>query len=179
MKRLEKKVKSGKLTKDQINSRGYNKYLHLKNEISVEIDYEKFYQDSYWDGLKGYITNTNLSNDAVISNYSNLWQIEKAFRMSKSDLEIRPIYHFTKRRIEAHISISFVAYSIYKELERLLYLYNAPFSVKKAREIIHNIYQIEVTLPDSGVKQKVLLQMDEEQQFLVNMIQNEISKSFG
>ncbi|MCT7612429.1 hypothetical protein N5U20_04315 [Aliarcobacter butzleri] len=52
---------------------GYNKYLHLKNEISVEIDYEKFYQDSYWDGLKGYITNTNLSNDAVISNYSNLW----------------------------------------------------------------------------------------------------------
>ncbi|MGJ0372871.1 hypothetical protein NG790_10425, partial [Aliarcobacter cryaerophilus] len=126
-----------------------------------------------------YITNTNLSNDAVISNYSNLWQIEKAFRMSKSDLEIRPIYHFTKRRIEAHISISFVAYSIYKELERLLYLYNAPFSVKKAREIIHNIYQIEVTLPDSGVKQKVLLQMDEEQQFLVNMIQNEISKSFG
>ncbi|MDK2084342.1 hypothetical protein PT502_11110 [Aliarcobacter butzleri] len=150
-----------------------------KNEISVEIDYEKFYQDSYWDGLKGYITNTNLSNDAVISNYSNLWQIEKAFRMSKSDLEIRPIYHFTRRRIEAHISISFVAYSIYKELERLLYLYNAPFSVKKAREIIHNIYQIEVTLPDSGVKQKVLLQMDEEQQFLVNMIQNEISKSFG
>ena len=179
LKRLEKKVKSGKLTKDQINSRGYNKYLHLKNEISVEIDYEKFYQDSYWDGLKGYITNTNLSNDAVISNYSNLWQIEKAFRMSKSDLEIRPIYHFTRRRIEAHISISFVAYSIYKELERLLYLYNAPFSVKKAREIIHNIYQIEVTLPDSGVKQKVLLQMDEEQQFLVNMIQNEISKSFG
>ena len=150
-----------------------------KNEISVEIDYEKFHQDRYWDGLKGYITNTNLSNDAVVSNYSNLWQIEKAFRMSKSDLEIRPIYHFTRRRIEAHISISFVAYSIYKELERLLYLYNAPFSVKKAREIIHNIYQIEVTLPDSGVKQKVLLQMDEEQQFLVNMIQNEISKSFG
>ena len=53
------------------------------------------------------------------------------------------------------------------------------FSVKKAREIIHNIYQIEVTLPDSGVKQKVLLQMDEERQFLVNIIQNEISKNFG
>ncbi|MGJ0315622.1 transposase [Aliarcobacter cryaerophilus] len=179
MKRLEKKVKSGKLTKDQINSRGYNKYLHLKNEISVEIDYEKFHQDRYWDGLKGYITNTNLSNDAVVSNYSNLWQIEKAFRMSKSDLEIRPIYHFTRRRIEAHISISFVAYSVYKELERLLYKYEAPFSVKKAREIIHNIYQLEIILPDSNVKEKILLQMDEEQQFLVNMIQNEISKSFG
>lgn len=177
LKRLEKRVKSGKLTKDQINNRGYNKYLHLKNEIHVEIDYDKFYQDSLWDGLKGYVTNTNLSNDEVISNYSNLWQIEKAFRMSKSDLEIRPIYHFTKRRIEAHISISFVAYSIYKELERLLYKYQSPFSVKKAREIIHNIYQMQITLPDSKIKQYVLLQMDEEQQFLVNMIQNEIMKN--
>jgi transposase len=179
LKRLEKRVKTGKLTKDQINSRGYNKYLHLKDEINVEINYERFYQDGLWDGLKGYITNTNLSNDVVISNYSNLWQIEKAFRMSKSDLEIRPIYHFTRRRIEAHISISFVAYSIYKELERLLYINNAPFSVKKAREIIHNIYQIQIILPDSQIKQNILLQMDEEQQFLVNMIQNEISKSFG
>ena len=64
-------------------------------------------------------------------------------------------------------------------VERLLSLYNAPFSVKKAREIIHNIYQLEIILPDSNVKEKILLQMDEEQQFLVNMIQNEISKSFG
>lgn len=179
LKRLEKRVKSGKLSKEQINSRGYNKYLHLKNEISVEIDYEKFHQDRYWDGLKGYITNTNLSNDAVVSNYSNLWQIEKAFRMSKSDLEIRPIYHFTKRRIEAHISISFVAYSVYKELERLLYKYEAPFSVKKAREIIHNIYQLEIILPDSNVKEKILLQMDEEHKFLLNIIEKEISKDFG
>ena len=117
-----------------------------------------------------YVTNTNLSNDAVVSNYSNLWQIEKAFRMSKSDLEIRPIYHFTKRRIEAHISISFVAYSVYKELERLLYKYQALFSVKKAREIIHNIYQLEIILPDSNIKEKILLQMDEEEKFLLNII---------
>lgn len=131
--RLEKKVKSGKLTKDKINARGYNKYLHLKDEVNVEIDYDKFNSDAAWDGLKGYITNTSLSADTVISNYSNLWHIEKAFRMSKSDLQIRPIYHFTKRRIEAHISISFVAYTIYKELERLLYKYEAPFSVKNDR----------------------------------------------
>ena len=118
--RLEKKVSSGKLSKDKINARGYNKYLTLKNEVNVAIDYDKYNADASWDGLKGYITNTSLSVDAVIENYSNLWHIEKAFRMSKSDLEIRPIYHFTKRRIEAHISISFVAYTVYKELESLL-----------------------------------------------------------
>jgi transposase len=172
--RLEKKVKSGKLTKDKINARGYNKYLHLKDEVNVEIDYDKFNSDAAWDGLKGYITNTSLSADTVISNYSNLWHIEKAFRMSKSDLQIRPIYHFTKRRIEAHISISFVAYTIYKELERLLYKYEAPFSVKTAREIVHNIYQLDFILPDSKTKEKILLNMDDEQKFLLNIIENEL-----
>lgn len=171
--RLEKKIKSGKLTKDKINARGYNKYLHLKNDVNVEIDYDKFEKDSAWDGLKGYITNTDLSANAVISNYSNLWHIEKAFRMSKSDLQIRPIYHFTKRRIEAHISISFVAYTIYKELERLLYKNQAPFSVQTAREIIHNMYQLEIILPDSKTKEKILLNMDDEQQFLLNIIAKE------
>jgi transposase len=172
--RLEKKVSSGKLTKDKINARGYNKYLTLKNEVNVAIDYEKYNTDAAWDGLKGYITNTTLSVDAVIDSYSNLWHIEKAFRMSKSDLEIRPIYHFTKRRIEAHISISFVAYTIYKELERLLYKHKAPFSVKTARDIIRNMYQIEIELPNSKHKEKVLLNMDEEQQLLLRIVQSEI-----
>ena len=172
--RLEKKVSSGKLSKDKINARGYNKYLTLKNEVNVAIDYDKYNADASWDGLKGYITNTSLSVDAVIENYSNLWHIEKAFRMSKSDLEIRPIYHFTKGRIEAHISISFVAYTVYKELERLLYKYEAPFSVQKARDIIRNMYQIEIELPNSKHKEKVLLNMDEEQQLLLQIVQSEI-----
>jgi len=170
---VTKRVSSGKLTKDKINARGYNKYLTLKNEVNVEIDYAKFEADAKWDGLKGYITNTTLSADAVIDSYSNLWHIEKAFRMSKSDLQIRPIYHFTKRRIEAHISISFVAYTIYKELERLLYKHEAPFSVKTARDIVKNMYQIEIELPNSKHKEKVLLNMDDEQKFLLNIVQSE------
>ena len=171
--RLEKKVSSGKLTKDKINARGYNKYLTLENEVNVSIDYDKFHKDAAWDGLKGYITNTTLDINAVIESYSNLWHIEKAFRMSKSDLQIRPVYHFAKRRIEAHISISFVAYTVYKELERLLYKYNAGFSVKTARDIVRNMYQIEVELPYSKIKEKVLLRTDEEQRFLLEIIQLE------
>ncbi len=171
--RLEKKVSSGKLTKDKINARGYNKYLTLENEVNVSIDYDRFHKDAAWDGLKGYVANTTLDINAVIESYSNLWHIEKAFRMSKSDLQIRPVYHFAKRRIEAHISISFVAYTVYKELERLLYKYNAGFSVKTARDIVRNMYQIEVELPYSKIKEKVLLRTDEEQRFLLEIIQLE------
>ncbi len=66
LKRLEKRVCSGTLTKEHINNRGYNKYLILKNKVDVAIDYKKYEQDGRGDGLKGYITNTDLSPKTVI-----------------------------------------------------------------------------------------------------------------
>lgn len=94
LKRLEKQIASGKLTKSNINKRGYNKYLKLEGEIDISIDREKFDADSKWDGIKGYQTNDkSLSKQQVIENYRHLWKIEKAFRISKHDLKIRPIYH--------------------------------------------------------------------------------------
>ncbi len=115
--RLEKQVKSGRLTKSSINNKGYNKYLKLNGNVVIEIDYDKYNNDQVWDGLKGYVTNTKLTDNEVMENYKNLWHIEKAFRMSKTDLRIRPIYHRLRNRIEAHICISFTAYCVYKELE--------------------------------------------------------------
>jgi len=173
LKRLETSLKSGKLTKKHINNRGYNKYLKLKGKIKIEIDYGKFRKDGKWDGLKGYITNSNLSPDEVIKNYTNLWQIEKAFRISKTDLRIRPIYHRLKSRIEAHICIAFTAYTIYKELERLLYKHKAPFSVKRAGELTHTMYELIYTLPETLKEKKQILKMSKEQQVLFKIIQSE------
>jgi transposase len=169
--RLEKRIKAGKLNKSSINNRGYNKYLKLKGEVYVEIDYQKYQNDEEWDGLKGYITNTKLNNATVIENYKNLWHIEKAFRMSKTDLKIRPVYHRLKERIEAHICISFTAYCIYKELERVLYEEKSKLSLKHAAEITHNMYDITYTLPKSKHTKTKLLKMDKEQQELFEIIQ--------
>jgi transposase len=109
LERLKKKIRTGKLTKSNINNRGYNKYLKMEGEIKITIDEEKFDKDKIWDVLKGYVTNCNLEPKEIIDNYKNLWHIEKAFRMSKTDLRIRPIYHRLRKRIEAHICLSFVA----------------------------------------------------------------------
>jgi len=171
LKRLEKRIKSGKLTKSNINNRGYNKYLKLEGEISIEIDYDKYKKDNQWDGLKGYITNSKLSDKEIIENYANLWHVEKAFRMSKTDLRIRPIYHHLQRRIEAHICISFAAYSIYKELERILYKEKSNLSVEKAKELTQNMYEITYTLPESKHTKSKLLKMDDEQAELFQIIQ--------
>ena len=103
--------------------------------------------------------------------FKNLWQIEKAFRMSKTDLKIRPIYHRLKHRIEAHICLSFVAYSIYKELKRVLTNEKFQLSIEKATEITNNIYQMQITLPESRKSKNILLKTDQNQSILLKIIE--------
>jgi len=90
--------------------------------------------------------------------------------MSKTDLRIRPIFHRLKHRIEAHICISFTAYSIYKELERLLYKEKSTLSLKRASELSHNMYQITYILPESKHTKTKLLKMDDDQAELFQII---------
>ena len=171
LQRLEKQIKTGKLTKSSINNKGYNKYLTMTGEVTITIDYNQYQADECWDGLKGYITNTDLKDKEVIENYGNLWFIEKAFRMSKTDLRIRPIYHRLRSRIEAHICISFVSYCIYKELERVLYLEKSELSINTASEITHNMYEVTFMLPQSRQMKSILLKMDQKQAQLFKIIQ--------
>lgn len=157
LRRLEKQIKSGKLTKSNINNRGYNKYLIMDGDIKISIDIAKYEADTKWDGLKGYMTNTSLSKDEIIENYGHLWKIEKAFRISKHDLKVRPIYHRLQRRIEAHITINFTAYKIYKELERQLKEKKSDLSPEKAIDIAKTIYQIESESDNQIIKHILLL----------------------
>jgi hypothetical protein len=170
LQRLEKQIKSGKLTKSQINNRGYNKYLNMEGEVEIKIDYEKYNDDKKWDGIKAYLTNTTLSSKKIIETYKQLWHIEKAFRMSKTDLKIRPIYHRLAGRIEAHICISFTAYKILKELERVLKKEKASFSTTKAAELTQNMYQLSVVLPEATRKRSILLKMDDKQNELLKIM---------
>lgn len=167
--KLEKRVKSGKLTKSHINNRGYNKYLKIEGDVNIRIDREKYYNDAVWDGLKGYLTNTKLSKDEVIESYNHLWKIEKAFRISKNDLKIRPIYHRLQKRIEAHITINFIAYKMYKELERLLFEKKASISCEQAIEIAKTIYSVDITDPNTGNSFKETLFLNDEQKYLADL----------
>jgi transposase len=167
--KLEKQVKSGRLTKANINNRGYNKYLKLEGEVKVSIDQKKFKADGRWDGLKGYLTNTTLSKDEIIDNYNHLWRIEKAFRVSKHDLKIRPIFHRLQRRIEAHVCIAFVAYKVFKELERQLQLMDAGISPEKAIEIAKTIYTIKIINPINKEYIDQTLILNDEQKYLCKL----------
>ncbi|MEO6675343.1 MAG: IS1634 family transposase [Ginsengibacter sp.] len=169
MERLKKLLAGGKLTKNHINNKGYNKYLKLEGEIKVMIDEQKYLDDAKWDGLKGYTTNTDLAKETILEYYKQLWQIEKTFRITKTDLKIRPIYHFKKRRIQAHICIAFAACKVYKELERQLKIKQSPLSPEKAIDILKTIYGITIPLPQSKEKKLMLLDKTEEQRLLLKL----------
>ncbi len=169
LKKLEKLLKSGKLTKENINNKGYNKFLTLQGNIQVALDSQKVQQDQKWDGLKGYLTNSDLTEEQIITNYRQLWNIEKAFRVAKSELKIRPIFHRLQRRIEAHICITFAAYKIYKELERVLAERKATISAAKAIEIAMSIFAIYFEIPHSKERFRKLLLPSDEQKYLAEL----------
>jgi transposase len=170
LRRLRQRIRGGRMTKEQLNNRGYNKFLKLSGTMTVQLDETKVQQASRWDGLKGYLTNTDLPPSNVVENYAQLWQVEKAFRISKTDLRVRPVYHYRRRRIEAHVLIAFIAYTIYKELERRLTDAKLPMSPRRAIDLTQTMYEMTFTLPNDPRQQRILLKMDPEQQALYDLL---------
>ena len=71
-------------------------------------------------GLKGYVTNLPASimgPGEVIAKYHDLWQVEQSFRMSKTDLRARPMFHHTRDAIEAHLTVVFTALAVARYLQ--------------------------------------------------------------
>ena len=170
IKRLEKRFASGKITKASVNNRGYNRFLTLKGETTVTIDQDKIAEDARLDGLKGYVTNSKIEDKEIVENYRNLAFIERAFRMNKTDLAIRPIYHRLFNRIEAHVCICFTAYTILLELERTLAKTadkknkKPGISIYRAKFLAESLYEIEYVNPYNGKKMSVMLRTDYDEE---------------
>jgi hypothetical protein len=91
-------------------------------------------------GLKGFITNLDAPTpDYVLGAYHQLWQIEKSFRMSRSDLRARPIYHHKPDSIEAHLTIVMAALAVSRWLERV-----TGWSIKKLVQTLRRCRSIAV-----------------------------------
>lgn len=70
-------------------------------------------------GIKGYVTNLNLPSEKIINAYRQLFQVEASFRMTKSDLKARPVFHRKRDAIEAHLTIVFTSLAISRRIEKL------------------------------------------------------------
>jgi transposase len=114
-----------------ISNYGYKKYIKITGNTNVEINQEKLKEDALWDGLHGVITNnTEYPAKEVIEQYHGLWQVEETFRISKHDLKIRPVFHWTPRRIRAHIGICFMALCLSRHLQYRMRVLGKLFPLK-------------------------------------------------
>ena len=148
LEKIEAKL-SKKITKGDLKLSYYAKYLDVdeKCDIKYKLNHSKILNDEKLDGLKGFATNDfTLTPNEIIEHYNNQYEVERAFRISKTDLKIRPIYHRLETRIKAHVLISFVSYAIYKEFERKLKLNDVTFnfSQKFLRKIIEHFIALKI-----------------------------------
>jgi len=96
-----------------------SKFLESRRGGSFSLNEKLIKKRRLLEGIKGYKTNvTNLSPELLISRYKDLWKIEQSFRIAKSDLEARPIYHRLESSIKYHLLIVFVALCLTRVIER-------------------------------------------------------------
>jgi transposase len=137
LEKLMHKLKSSNNPISLISNYGYEKYIAIDKNSEVVLNQEKIDHDKAWDGLHGIITSlTGFPPKMVYQQYRGLWQIENAFRINKSDLKIRPIFHWTPSRVKAHIAISYMAYSCYQYVQFKLHEKGFDFSCKKIRDLL-------------------------------------------
>lgn len=101
---------------------GSRRYLKRIGTTHYELDADKIAAAARWDGLHGVVTNLPAEHDAatILSYYRDLWQVESVFRVTKHDLKIRPIYHWTEPHVHAHVAIAFMTLTLLRHLMRRL-----------------------------------------------------------
>jgi len=147
--KLRVKLAKEKSVKTHLSNQGYKKYLQLESsqenttcDLTIVLNEEKIEQDALWDGLKGVITNNDeLSDTELLHQYSNLWQVEESFRITKHDLKVRPIYHHKPNRVKAHLAISFMAYTLVRHLEHRVRLQYKKLSPQRIRTALLGVQE--------------------------------------
>jgi transposase len=142
--KLRKKLLKQKTIKSHLSDRGYRKFLKINGENSIEFDEKKLMLENRWDGLHGVYTNDgDLSLEEIFSQYRNLWHVEAAFRVSKHDLKVRPVFHWNPARVKAHLGIAFMSYALVAMLE---YRIRLQYKKMSAEEIRHNLVKVQASV---------------------------------
>ena len=84
----------------------------------LEIDLDKLNHEKQFDGFFGIQTNLEKINaKEILNTYRGLWQVEQTFRIAKSNLEIRPVFHYNTDRIRAHFLICYMSLALIRYVE--------------------------------------------------------------
>lgn len=174
------------------NSRAAGKYkVEVKDDPArkghLRLVWERREEWSDWASLSegAYLLRTNLKGETpqhLWKTYMQLTDAEAAFRVIKSELELRPIYHQVQRRVHGHILVAFLSYAMWKTLEK--WMENSGLG-RGARTVIEELARIkccEVVLPTSTgreIELRCITRPDEYQRPLLQRLGIEIPSRLG
>lgn len=118
LRNIEKQIEKAKKIVSGTTAAKKAKFLTMttKNKQLDQVLIDKAYALA---GIKGYVTNLDIPDNQIIDYYHQLWNVEASFRMAKSDLKARPIFHHKRDSIEAHLTIVFTALAISRTVENI------------------------------------------------------------
>lgn len=135
-----KQLKKSKNPKDIIKATGGKKYIKITGDAQLTIDEEKIKRAIEWDGLHGVFTNIyDIDAMEILSHYHGLWQVEESFRIEKHDITIRPIFHWTKPRIEAHLAICYLAFALIRFMQNKLRKEKVKLSPEQIQQSLNRV----------------------------------------
>ena len=138
--RLRSKLNISENPQTLITNRGYLKFVDEKTQGKIGLNEEKITSDKQWDGLHGVITNDKTSKAIdLLHRYRNLWVIEESFRINKHTLAMRPIYHFSPKRIRAHVLICYLAFTVTRYVHQDVNIFEQRISIENLREALASV----------------------------------------
>jgi hypothetical protein len=137
---MEKQIDKAKKLLEEKEAVRRTKFIRNIGKTRQKLNADLIEKTKLILGIRGYYTNLlQESDETIITHYHNLWHVEQAFRISKSDLATRPIYHFKKQTIEAHILICYLALAVSKYLE-----IKTGKSIKKIVKLLKSITEARI-----------------------------------
>ncbi len=138
--------------------RGGRKYIKPLKNTGFQIDHEAIKQDEAFDGYFGIQSSEEaLTATEILNYYHELWKIEESFRCMKSTLEVRPIFHWTERRIKGHFVMCFIAFLLERALEIELKRKGLSISSDRIRQAINTMNYVELEVDERKVYIKTKL----------------------
>ena len=135
--------------KSLIRNKGFRQFIKLGQR--PQIDYDKLREAERYDGkYLIQVSDPDMTAEQAALAYRELWKIERAFRTLKSSLEVRPVYHWTDRRIEAHVFVCFLALVMARELELRLNMGGEPddkrITAERALRVMRRVKAVKIEL---------------------------------
>jgi transposase len=120
--------------------RGGKKYLKETNRMKLELDTDAISKDEMFDGYYAIeVSRTDMDVEDILSAYHTLWKIEESFRIMKSTLEVRPVFHWTEKRIKGHFVVCFLSFLLERTLELMLKENNINASPERIKEALNSL----------------------------------------